>query len=102
MKTYKGIGASAGISGVAKTFLIKEDDFEIKKINIDDVTKEFTKYTESIEEAIKQITELKVNTEKKLGAEEAAIFDAHLQIVNDPEFSTQIKTKIETENVNAS
>jgi phosphotransferase system enzyme I (PtsI) len=102
MKTYKGIGASSGISGVAKTFLIKEENFEIKKINIEDTKLEFEKYTNSINEATKQITELKENTEKKLGAEEAAIFDAHLQILNDPEFGTQIKAKIESEKVNSS
>ena len=39
--------------------------------------------------------------EKELGAEEAAIFDAHLLVLSDPELIAPIEDKIKTEQVNA-
>ncbi len=39
--------------------------------------------------------------EKDLGADKAAIFDAHLLVLADPELITPIQDKIQSENVNA-
>ena len=39
--------------------------------------------------------------EKELGAEEAAIFDAHILVLTDPELIAPIEDKIKTEQVNA-
>ena len=38
---------------------------------------------------------------KKLGADKAAIFDAHLLVLNDPELLTSVEDKIKNEKVNA-
>ena len=102
MEKLKGIGASAGISGVAKTFVIKEEDFEIKQETISDIESEIKKYEDAILVAEKQLEEIKAESIEKLGAEQAEIFEAHINILKDPEFGTQIKGKVEAEKVNAS
>jgi phosphotransferase system enzyme I (PtsI) len=101
MKTLKGIGASAGISGVAKTFVINEEDFEVTKQTITDTESEIKKYYEAVEVAKQQIAELKEAAIEKLGEEKAAVFDAHALILLDPEFGAQIEQKINDEKVNA-
>jgi phosphotransferase system enzyme I (PtsI) len=101
MKTLKGIGASAGISGVAKTFVIKEEELEITQSTIENTEEEIAKFKNAVSTAAEQIKTLKENAVEKLGEEEAQIFDAHLQIALDPAFEDQISQKIETEKVNA-
>ena len=46
-------------------------------------------------EAIREIAD------KELGADEAAIFNAHVLVLNDPELIAPIEDKIKTEKVNA-
>ena len=41
------------------------------------------------------------NAQKELGADKAAIFDAHLLVLSDPELIAPIEDKIKTEKVNA-
>lgn len=101
MNKQNGIGASNGISH-AKAYILKDNMPEIKKVEITDVNNEIKKYEDAISKASEQISKLKEGALVKLGAEKAAVFDAHLGILMDPEMSNQIKTKITDEKVNAS
>lgn len=97
---FKGIGASNGIS-VAKVFELKETHVEITDKKITDVESEKKKIDSAIAEAVKQIETVKEKASKNLGAEEAAVFDAHIQVASDPSIVDGAKQLIESEKVNA-
>jgi len=101
MNKIKGIGASNGIS-TAKAFILIDNKPVITKKNITDISLEIKKYDDSVKLASKQIEKLKSGALKKLGEEKAAVFDAHLGILNDPEMEKQVKEKITNEKINAS
>ncbi len=101
MNKFNGIGASNGISN-AKAYILKDNMPAIEKLTIEDVQAEVSKYDEAVTKASEQIAKLKEGAMEKLGAEKAAVFDAHLGILMDPEMANQVKAKIEGEKVNAS
>ncbi len=101
MNKFNGIGASNGISN-AKAYILKDNMPSIEKVTIEDVQSEISKYDEAVNKAAQQIEKLKEGAMEKLGAEKAAVFDAHLGILMDPEMANQVKSKIENEKVNAS
>ncbi len=101
MNKFNGIGASNGISN-AKSYILKDNMPSIEKVTIEDVQSEISKYDEAVNKAAQQIEKLKEGAMEKLGAEKAAVFDAHLGILMDPEMANQVKSKIENEKVNAS
>ncbi len=100
MITKNGIGASVGIAK-AKSYILKEDELNITDELITDVEQEIKKFENAKKVAEEQISTLKENTLKKLGAEKAAIFDAHLGILNDPEMINQVIEKIKNEKLNS-
>ncbi|MCK5946059.1 MAG: phosphoenolpyruvate--protein phosphotransferase, partial [Mycoplasmataceae bacterium] len=95
----KGIGASTGIS-VAKVFKLEE--IEVKITNAKgEPQEEIKKVKDAIEKAKKGIEAIKKVALVNLGPEEAAIFDAHIQVASDPAMFDDIKKLIETEKYNA-
>jgi len=96
----KGIGASTGIS-VAKVFEVKEVEVQINDSKIKDVKAEQEKIDSAIKETVKQIEVVKESALKNLGPEEAAVFDAHIQVASDPVMVDEIKTIIDQEKFNA-
>ena len=98
MKIFKGIGASEGIA-LAKVFVLEEIKFDIKDIKIkkEDVKKEIDKVELSFSNAITDLEKIKEMTSKKMGESKAAVFEAHIQIVNDPELKKQIIDMIDND-----
>jgi phosphotransferase system enzyme I (PtsI) len=95
----KGIAASSGIA-IAKVFKLEHPVLDIKK------------HTAVAEEELKQLDVAVIKTKEdikgiqkravgRLSDEELAIFDAHLMVLDDPEFVGQIIETIKNENVNA-
>ena len=101
MQKLQGIGASEGISK-AKVYLLVDNTPVVEQTTITDAAAEVAKLKDSIAVGKTQIESLKEGAMKKLGAEKAAIFDAHIQILTDPEISGQVISMIESEKVNAS
>lgn len=100
-KLLKGIAASEGIA-IAKVYKLEKEKLNIKKILINDFQKEIEKLEKAFKKAEEQINNLKAKALKKLGEEKAAIFDAHLGILLDPELKEQVFNKIKNEKINAS
>ncbi len=96
----KGIGASSGIS-IAKVFELLEADVKITKKPCDKPDDEIKKVNAAIEDAIKQIEEVKKRASKNLDKEHLAVFDAHIQVASDPSMTDEIKQMIESEKCNA-
>ncbi|MCK5867060.1 MAG: phosphoenolpyruvate--protein phosphotransferase [Mycoplasmataceae bacterium] len=96
----RGIGASSGVS-FAKVFELAETEVKIKKTTITDIEAEKKKVEESIKDAISQIMIIKEKALENLGPEEAAVFDAHIQVASDPVMIDEIVVLIESEKINA-
>lgn len=96
----KGIGASRGIS-IAKVFELKHFDIKIEKNNVSNVQEQIEKYEDAIKKTINQIENIKAVAMKNLDAEHAAIFDAHIQVANDPMIKDEIIKLIENEKINS-
>lgn len=96
----KAIGVSSGVS-YAKAICLKQptNDNENNK-NIIDKSTANAKLESGISKTIEQLKCLKTLTEQKLGKDKAEIFDAHIQMVNDPEIINEIKQQINTKKVN--
>ncbi|HGO4538201.1 TPA: phosphoenolpyruvate--protein phosphotransferase [Staphylococcus aureus] len=100
-KLIKGIAASDGVA-IAKAYLLVEPDLTFdKNEKVTDVEGEVAKFNSAIEASKVELTKIRNNAEVQLGADKAAIFDAHLLVLNDPELIQPIQDKIKNENANA-
>lgn len=100
-KLIKGIAASDGVA-IAKAYLLVEPDLTFdKNEKVTDVEGEVAKFNNAIEASKVELTKIRNNAEVQLGADRAAIFDAHLLVLDDPELIQPIQDKIKNENANA-
>ncbi|HFQ1844462.1 TPA: phosphoenolpyruvate--protein phosphotransferase [Staphylococcus aureus] len=100
-KLIKGIAASDGVA-IAKAYLLVEPDLTFdKNEKVTDVEGEVAKFNNAIEASKVELTKIRNNAEVQLGADKAAIFDAHLLVLDDPELIQPIQGKIKNENANA-
>ncbi|HCZ5934266.1 TPA: phosphoenolpyruvate--protein phosphotransferase [Staphylococcus aureus] len=100
-KLIKGIAASDGVA-IAKAYLLVEPDLTFdKNEKVTDVEGEVAKFNSAIVASKVELTKIRNNAEVQLGADKAAIFDAHLLVLDDPELIQPIQDKIKNENANA-
>ncbi|MEG0507166.1 MAG: phosphoenolpyruvate--protein phosphotransferase, partial [Longicatena sp.] len=95
----KGIAASSGIA-IAKVYKLESPVVEIVKKSAT-VDEELKKFSDALEKTKADIEIIKGKAAKRLSEEELAVFDAHLMMASDPEFSGQIIAMIENDKVNA-
>ncbi|RMC40749.1 MULTISPECIES: phosphoenolpyruvate--protein phosphotransferase [unclassified Lactobacillus] len=99
-KTLKGIAASDGIA-VAPAYLLVEPDLSFSKANVSDVEGELARYHEAIKVSTAEVEKIRDSAKTSLGEEEAQVFEAHLMILNDPEFTGAIETEIKEQKINS-
>mgnify|MGYP002758077226 FL=1 len=99
-KTIKGIAASDGVA-IAKAYLLVEPDLTFDNETVTDTEAEVAKFNGALNTSKVELTKIRNNAEQQLGADKAAIFDAHLLVLEDPELIQPIEDKIKNENVNA-
>lgn len=95
-----GIAASSGIA-IGKAFLMIEPDLTITKSTVSNKEEEVTRFHEAVNAAKLELQNIRDRAEIDLGAENAAIFDAHLLVLSDPELLGSVEGKINDEAVNA-
>ncbi|MFB6802770.1 phosphoenolpyruvate--protein phosphotransferase [Peribacillus butanolivorans] len=95
-----GIAASNGIA-IAKAYRLIEPELSVEKRSIENVEAEISRFKEAIQKSTVELKVIRDKAEQDLGADKAAIFDAHLLVLADPELITPIQDKIQSENVNA-
>lgn len=100
MTKINGIGASNGIA-IAKAYKLVMPDLTVVKTTVEDVENEVKLFEDAMAQAAKEIETIKEVASKNLSEEEAAVFDAHLLVLADPELSTQVIAKVRDEKVNA-
>lgn len=96
----KGIGASGGIA-IGKAFIVSEHALKVEKQRIEDKAFEIERFRRCVKKAEEEIKNIIEVANKTLGAEEAEIFEAHLLILQDPEFLGTVEMKINSEGVNS-
>lgn len=99
-KTLQGIAASDGVA-IAPAYLLIDPDLSFTKKSITAVDQEVSRYQTAVQKSTAEVEKIKAEAEKKLGDAEAQVFEAHLMILNDPEFTGAIEEEIKSQKVNA-
>lgn len=100
MNVIKGIAASNGIA-IAKAYRLVEPDLSFEKKTIEDLSLEITRLKDALNTSKTELEAIRDKASSELGADKAAIFEAHLLVLSDPELISQIEDKINSERVNA-
>jgi len=100
MNFLQGIAASSGIA-IAKAYRLVEPDLSFEKKQITDEEQEIKRLQDAIAITKTELEAIREKANTELGADKAAIFEAHLLIANDPELITPMEDKIKTDKVNA-
>ncbi len=88
-----GINASPGIA-IAKAFVYVKKELNISERTIDDIAAEERRFNDAVEKSRAQLAAIYDRAVDELGAEEAAIFEAHAMFLDDPEFVGAIDSDI--------
>ncbi len=94
MLEMKGIAVSNGIA-IAKAYCLVEPDLSFEKVSIGDSEAEKKRLKNAVAEAKKDLEGIKAEAERKFGPDKAAIFQAHLLVLEDPEMLGMIEGKID-------
>lgn len=100
MSFLQGIAASSGIA-IAKAYRLVEPDLSFEKTSVENAENEISRFQEALSKAKSELEAIREKANKELGADKAAIFEAHLLVLSDPELIAPIEDKIKTDLVNA-
>ena len=96
----KGIAASKGYA-IGRVFIQEHEEIVINDNKVSDIEAEKNLLKQSLEASKKQFTSIKEKTLNEIGEHEAQVFEAHLMLLDDVEFTGQMETTIENESLNA-
>lgn len=101
LNVLRGVSASKGIV-IAKAF-VQKDLTDSPDSGSRDVVleQEISRFLNAIERSLEDLERIHDKTKKELGEEKAQIFEAHMLILEDPEFMNAVKEKIGSESVSA-
>lgn len=97
---FQGIAASNGVA-IGKVKKIVHEPIIIEEKIVADTQVELSRFNEAVICAKSELEVIRNTAKEKLGEEKAAIFDAHLMVLEDPELITRTKANIEKKKVNA-
>jgi len=95
----KGIAASSGVV-VAKAYKLEQPTVNVVRHSAD-ADKEIANFKQALLKTQRDIEIIKTKAVGKLTDEELAIFDAHIMVTQDPEFTGQMEEMIRNESINA-
>ena len=96
----KGIAASDGVA-VAKAYLLVQPDLSFETVTVEDTNAEEARLDVALQASQDELSVIRENAVASLGEEAAAVFDAHLMVLADPEMIGQIKETIRAKKTNA-
>jgi phosphotransferase system enzyme I (PtsI) len=101
MKEYKGIPASPGVVA-APAFVFREDELNVPSYAIapSQVASEWSRLLVAVEKAKKEVEEVRDRALRDAGEDQAAIFDAHLLMMSDPELFESLESKLKDKLLN--
>lgn len=95
-----GIAASPGIA-IGPVFLYQPQLPPVEVTQIEDAVAEWARLETAVNAALVELAQVRANAERRVGAEEAAIFDAHRLFLQDPDLQQKAKIAIESQKINA-
>ena len=99
-KMLKGVAASDGVA-VAKAYLLVQPDLSFETVTVEDISAEEARLDAALAASQDELSVIREKAVESLGEEAAAVFDAHLMVLADPEMTGQIKKTIRAKQVNA-
>ena len=96
----KGIAASKGYA-IGTVLIQKHEEIIISDGKITDIVAEKAKLIKALEASKEQLTAIKAKAAESMGEEEAEVFEAHITLLDDPEFAGAMDMAIENEQLNA-
>lgn len=94
----KGIPASGGVA-IGPVFIWEDKVPHIEKREIEDDQAELNKVNEAVKQSKAQLKKIQERARKSLGESEAQVFDAHLLLMDDPEWIGKIQNLIEKDKI---
>ena len=95
----KGIAASKGYA-IGKVFLQEHEEIVVTDAKISDIAAEKEKLQKALDDSKSQLESIKAKALEEMGAEKAEVFEAHITLLDDPEFTGAMMNEIETNSVN--
>lgn len=96
----KGIAASKGYA-IGTVVLKENDELIITDEKVTDIQSEKERLQNALEQCKAQLTAIKEKALAEMGEEKAAVFDSHIMLLDDPEFTGAMEMEIESNNSNA-
>ncbi|WP_432402304.1 phosphoenolpyruvate--protein phosphotransferase [Wukongibacter sp. M2B1] len=96
----KGTGASPGIA-LGKVLVIQNEELVVEKKYIESTENEKNRFSDAVEKSKRELSNIRDKAMNEFGPEKAAIFDAHILVLEDPELISKTIDKIEAEKLNA-
>ena len=95
-----GMAASSGIA-IAKAYRLDEPILVVEKRNVKSSEEEIDRFEKILHKSNAELKKIREKAKQQIGGNQAAIFDAHLLVLGDPEFLSPIVNKIKNEKINA-
>ena len=96
----KGIGASKGYA-IGYAFIKKDEEVKIEERIVENIDEELARLKAATDATRAQLEKIKDKAEKEMGAEKAAVFESHMMLLDDPEFTGAIEMNVSNNKVNA-
>ena len=100
MRTLRGIAASRGIA-IGPAFHFRRAGLHFERCTVEDPAAEWARFQTALETAREQLADVYAKAKAESGAKQAAIFQAHALMLDDPELLDTVRTAIEGQCVNA-
>jgi phosphotransferase system enzyme I (PtsI) len=97
---YKGLGVSPGIA-IGKAFTIRSLSLEILDERPSDPEEELQRFMKAISSSVEELRRMREKAGREMGREAAAIFEAHIEMIEDPIFLERVKDRIRNGGVSA-
>ena len=95
----KGIAASKGYA-IGKVFLQEHEEIIITDAKISDVEAEKVILQNALNASKEQLEKIKAKAVESMGQEKAEVFEAHITLLDDPEFTGAMLSEIENTSIN--
>ncbi|MCC9295314.1 phosphoenolpyruvate--protein phosphotransferase [Clostridium sp. MT-14] len=96
----KGIPASKGYA-IGSVLIKRESKINVKKRYVKDVDKEEKRFQKALDLSRKQLEKIKIKSEREMGRDKAEVFESHIMLLKDEEFTGAVKVRIKTDHINA-
>lgn len=100
MEVFQGKSIFKGVA-IGPLLYYGKKETTVRREKIEDTEAEVARYKEAREKSVAQLRQLHDDSVKKVGEENAAIFDVHAMLMEDEDFCEAIENAIRTQNVNA-